>query len=324
MTDLRTRVPGQSLIEELLRQWDRGTIHVDQSSNGIVIDEEAESWYRGVLGERRVAALLDQLGEEWTVIHSLPIGERGSDIDHLVIGPPGVFTVNTKFSPGRSVWVAGTKINVERVPKPHIRNLLTEARRASNYLSEKSGMTVAVTGLLVFVDPSTVIIKEVAGGGEVDPPIRVLRDSELLGALNGRREYSDEQLRRIVDAAVRPTTWSQRGSDGWSLTGAESTSGANLAREFEALEQEVGPRLELPRGQVRSSATRPTALARSGRRPASTSRPRSTSSQSRNTRSRRKKPVWERLLTELVFPIASLALTAWILQQVFTSWIASK
>lgn len=50
MSDLRTRVPGQSLIEELLRQWDRGTIHVDGSTNGIVIDEEAEGWCRGVLG----------------------------------------------------------------------------------------------------------------------------------------------------------------------------------------------------------------------------------------------------------------------------------
>ena len=180
MTDLRTRVPGQSLIEELLRQWDRGTIHVDETTNGIVIDEEAESWYRGVLGERRVAAHLDRLDHEWTVIHSLPIGERGSDIDHLVIGPPGVFTVNTKFSPGRSVWVAGRNIKVEFTAKPYIVNSISEARRAANLLAEACGMTVPVTGLLVFVDPSKILIKERAGGGEADPTIRVVRDSEVL------------------------------------------------------------------------------------------------------------------------------------------------
>lgn len=324
MTDLRTRVPGQSLIEELLRQWDRGTIHVDQSTNGIVIDEEAESWYRGVLGERRVAALLDQLGEGWTVIHSLPIGERGSDIDHLVIGPPGVFTVNTKFSPGRSVWVAGRNLKVEYSAKPYVVNSISEARRAGNLLAQECGMTVPVTGLLVFVEPSKVLIKERAGGGEADPPIRVLRDTELLDAFYVRREFSDEQVQRIVAAAVRPSTWSQQGSDGWSLTGTEVTSGANLAREFEALEQEVGPRLELPRGQVRSAAARPAATARSGRRPASTPRQRSTSSRSRTSRSRKKKPVWERLLVEVLFPIASLALTAWILQQVLMNWVASQ
>lgn len=321
MSDLRTRVPGQSLIEELLRQWDRGTIHVDESTNGIVIDDEAEGWYRGVLGERRVAALLDQLGEGWTVIHSLPIGERGSDIDHLVIGPPGVFTVNTKFSPGRSVWVAGSKINVERVPKPHIRNLLTEARRASNYLSEKSGMTVAVTGLLVFVDPSTVIIKEAAGGGEVDPPIRVLRDSELLGALDGRREYSDEQLQRIVDAAVRPTTWSSSASDSWSLVGAESPSGAHLAREFEALEQEVGPRLELPRGQVRSVT--PRSPARTQSRPASSPRNRPTNSRSRKSRSRRKASLLERFIGGFVLPILGALLFYWVIQQALANYATS-
>jgi len=144
MSDLRERVPGHALIDELLHQWDLGTIHVDERSNGIVIDEEAEGWYRGVLGERRVAAILDQLSaaqaqSPWTVLHSVPVGRGESDIDHVVIGPPGVFTINTKFSPGKDVWVAGRGMYVGGAKQHYVVNALYEARRASTYLSRLRG-----------------------------------------------------------------------------------------------------------------------------------------------------------------------------------------
>ena len=98
--------------------------------------EEAEGWYRGVLGERRVAAILDQLSvaqpqSPWTVLHSVPVGRGESDIDHVVIGPPGVFTINTKFSPGKDVWVAGRGMYVGGAKQHYVVNALYEARRAS-------------------------------------------------------------------------------------------------------------------------------------------------------------------------------------------------
>lgn len=322
MSDLRTRVPGQSLIEELLRQWDRGTIHVDESTNGIVIDEEAEGWYRGVLGERRVAALLDQLGEGWTVIHSLPIGERGSDIDHLVIGPPGVFTINTKFSPGKEVWYAGRGMYVGGSKQHYILNALFEARRASTRLSQAAGLTVPVMGIIAFVNPARMTEKAPPGGGEDDPIIEVVRDSELLNEFNRRREYSDEQLLRIVDAAVRPSTWSASATDSWSLASAESASGAHLAREFEALEQEVGPRLELPRGQVRNVTPRSRPV-RTQRGPVSSPRNRPTTSRSRKSRSRRKASLLERFLGGIVLPILGALFFYWVIQQALANYAAS-
>ena len=38
---------------------------------------------------------ITQVGRKWHVIHSVP-SEKGADIDHVVIGPAGVFTLNTK------------------------------------------------------------------------------------------------------------------------------------------------------------------------------------------------------------------------------------
>jgi hypothetical protein len=40
---------------------------------------------------------------EWTVLHSVPVGTGSTDIDHIAIGPAGVFTLNTKYSPHPSV-----------------------------------------------------------------------------------------------------------------------------------------------------------------------------------------------------------------------------
>jgi hypothetical protein len=54
---------------------------------------------RGAQGEEHVGGLLDRLADgEWTVIHDATLG-RGN-IDHILIGPAGVFTVETKSHPG--------------------------------------------------------------------------------------------------------------------------------------------------------------------------------------------------------------------------------
>jgi Nuclease-related domain len=54
---------------------------------------------RGATGEEQVGGLLDDLaGEDWHVIHDASLG-RGN-VDHILIGPAGVFTVETKSHPG--------------------------------------------------------------------------------------------------------------------------------------------------------------------------------------------------------------------------------
>ncbi len=54
---------------------------------------------RGALAEEQVGGLLDQLPDDrWWVIHDATLG-RGN-VDHIVIGPPGVFTIETKSHPG--------------------------------------------------------------------------------------------------------------------------------------------------------------------------------------------------------------------------------
>ena len=54
---------------------------------------------RGASGEEHVGALLDEMTESgWEVIHDASLG-RGN-VDHILIGPAGVFTVETKSHGG--------------------------------------------------------------------------------------------------------------------------------------------------------------------------------------------------------------------------------
>jgi hypothetical protein len=61
------------------------------------------AWRIGADGEERVGtelARLIKLDPRWRVLHAVPAGDAGADIDHVVIGPGGIFTLNTKHHPG--------------------------------------------------------------------------------------------------------------------------------------------------------------------------------------------------------------------------------
>jgi len=302
MSDLRQRVPGHSLIDELLRQWDLGTIHLDGDS--VVIDDEARSWYRGVIGERRVASVLDKLGDGFTVLHSVPVGRFSTDIDHVVIGPAGVFTINTKYSPGKPVWVAGRGMYVDGHKQPYVLSSLQEARRASELLSRASGLTVPVIGVIAFVEPDRISVKARPGGDDGDPEIRVVDSNDLTRALYGRAIFSAEQTARIEDAATHPATWHQ--------SPTPSTLGAHITREFEALEAAVGPRLAEPVGRAAAPVRMPRASASRGRSGRASAPP------TYRSRSRRRptESALEKLLRGLVVPAAILIIGIAILNSI--------
>jgi hypothetical protein len=304
MSDLRERVPGQSLIQELLRRWDLGRIRIDPTSGKLVIDDEAVSWYRGVLGERYVASILDTLGDGYTVLHSVPVGRGTTDIDHVVISDAGVFTINTKYSPGKDVWVAGRGVVVGGFKQPYVRNSLAEAHRAAESLSKISGLTVPVTALIVFVNPAKLTRKATAGGGEYEPDIQVISDRELKGSLSGRPVFSSEQISRIVSAAVEPSTWHS--------SPAESAPGSHFAKEFEALEAELGKRLD---GPLKSAAAKNAKNAKQQSHTKTTW----TAQQARGHGSRKRKKSLKDEFVRLIAAFAALAVGYWIL----TSYLAS-
>ena len=59
--------------------------------------EQARAWQRGAHGERRTARLLDRLTRDgFVVFHDLAMPGSPANVDHLVIGPSGVFVIDSK------------------------------------------------------------------------------------------------------------------------------------------------------------------------------------------------------------------------------------
>jgi hypothetical protein len=170
---------------------------------GVHTDERA--WRIGADGEEKVAAQLARLAGKdprWRYLHAIPVGDNGSDIDHLVVGPGGVFSLNAKHHPGSRVWVGGNTLMVNGQHQPYIRNSRHEAARATNLLTAACGFPVFVTGLVVPVGADDVTIKT--------PPrdVHVVNRMRLGRWLRDRPTVLTEaQIEAIFDAARRSTTW---------------------------------------------------------------------------------------------------------------------
>lgn len=166
-------------------------------------DERA--WRIGADGEQAVAEQLGRLGAEWRVLHAVRVGERGADIDHVVVGPTGVFTVNSKNHPKASVWVGGDTVMVNGRRVPYVRNSRFEAKRASRMLAEHVGFPVPVIGLVAVVGARrgfTVRAQPADGAVAVVPRRGIGRFLKAQPPRLGLREID-----AIHEVARRSSTW---------------------------------------------------------------------------------------------------------------------
>ncbi|TFC44681.1 NERD domain-containing protein [Cryobacterium sp. TMT1-21] len=152
---------ARSVIEELLRQQS-----TTPARNGFSrlfgyspLGDDSVSWYLGAKGELEVGGILATLPPDWTAFHALPIGKKGADIDHLVIGPGGLFTLNTKNHSGKGVWVAGRTLMVSGHRVPHIRNAEHEADRVTKLLRERMPRLAAAQPVIALVNPKSLTVK---------------------------------------------------------------------------------------------------------------------------------------------------------------------
>jgi hypothetical protein len=98
--DLAARVPGQGVRAnaeaELAAMKQRSRVGTFLARTFDVHTDE-RAWRVGAEGEENVGAKLAKLEQRgWHVLHSIPVRESGTDIDHLLIGPGGVYTIKPR------------------------------------------------------------------------------------------------------------------------------------------------------------------------------------------------------------------------------------
>ena len=54
------------------------------------------------------------------MLDAVPVGTGSTDIDHVLVGPGGVFTINTKHHLGQPVWVARRTLMVAGEDAPSL------------------------------------------------------------------------------------------------------------------------------------------------------------------------------------------------------------
>lgn len=148
-------IPAQALVHRADAEWqafreDRPVL----SRIAKIVGAETldQSWRKGAAGEREVTRRLERLtADGWRVLHSVPVGKRGADIDHIVIGPPGVYCLNTKNHPDKNVWVGDRMIMVNGNKTDYLRNSRFEAERASKILTEATGWKIDVRPVVVIM-----------------------------------------------------------------------------------------------------------------------------------------------------------------------------
>jgi hypothetical protein len=138
-----------------------------------------ERYDRGAQGEEYVGSILEELrADGWLVIHDAEL-ER-SNVDHIVLGPGGLFTIETKSNPG--------PISVQRLHGRLIRQVHLQQQRVEKLID------APVEPLLVY------------SRARVDRPgrrrkgIRVLEAAMLPGFLEEHpRALTDERLAELSE-----------------------------------------------------------------------------------------------------------------------------
>lgn len=160
--------------------------------------------YHAAVGEIQVGDALDRLGDDWVVTHALPVGAGNIDIDHLVIGPGGVYVVNTRNHTGQAVWASQRTFMVAGIRYPHVRNMEYEMGRVERLLSAAVEHPVEVSGILAIVSPKNLTVRQ------EHRDVAIVSSGSLVSWLRGRREVlARDAVQEIGSAALLDSTWHQ-------------------------------------------------------------------------------------------------------------------
>jgi hypothetical protein len=210
---LRRRSAGFSLVQECLRVQDSAPRRsvLERAFGADPIVSRARTAYRGALGEVAVAAMLTELGPGWFVAHEVPVGVAGTNVHHVLIGPPGVFTICLHNHTGCEVWVRSQGFTAGLQNHSHIRDAECAADRASMLLSDAVGFPVNVIPCVIVLDSRSLTIakpprrvalltpRQLSGWLSQLPPVLSPHEVALLGMYSEERSTWREQPCGQVD-----------------------------------------------------------------------------------------------------------------------------
>jgi hypothetical protein len=164
------------------------------------------AWRRGARGERATARRLRRLQRAgWTVFHDVALQGSRANLDHLLIGPGGVFLVDSKFYRGRirigrdgALWYG--------------RHPLGDMLRAVQWEAGRATRALAAPGITV--EPLVCAHRGQLPWGQLQGLVPILTPTQLLARLASLPPWlSGDQVAQLTRQAMgrlRPATSSNR------------------------------------------------------------------------------------------------------------------
>lgn len=136
----------------------------------------------------------------WRVLHGVPVGRSGREIDHIVIGPPGLFLVDSRRH-DELVTATAAAVFMGRRRTRYAEIARDEAEQAARLLSAVVTRSVPVTPLIAVVGAPVTVRGRPCG-------VTVLRADRLVDWLATQPpRYPDEIVLKLFTIARRSTTW---------------------------------------------------------------------------------------------------------------------
>ncbi|MEN6553689.1 MAG: nuclease-related domain-containing protein [Methanobacterium sp.] len=173
---------------------------------GLIISEYGWSkrriWSKGAKGEKIVAKKLKKLPEKYTAIRDVKIPNYGGDFDHLVVGPTGIYIIETKnykptYIPGEDCWYHTSGRVAQLNPAKQVK---LQVSKLNNFLEPKLGKKVSKKVIFPVISPinHNLIFKNDIKSYEIVYP------EDLVHYISHRRKIlNSNEINEIINILIR-------------------------------------------------------------------------------------------------------------------------
>jgi hypothetical protein len=159
-------------------------------------------WSKGAKGEKIVAKKLKKLPKKYTAIRDVKIPNLGGDIDHVVVGPTGIYVIETKnykptYIPDEDCWYH-TSGRVS--PLNPAKQVKLQASKLNDFLVRKLGKKLSKTTINPVISPinHNLIIKNDIKSYEIVYP------EDLVSYLSHQKKIlSSKEVKEIINILTR-------------------------------------------------------------------------------------------------------------------------
>jgi len=165
------------------------------------------TWNIGAQGEEKVAEYLSHLDGSYSVINDVVLPGMKGNIDHVIIGPEGVFVIETKNQNGliRCDGDSWIRQKIGRRGTPYFGDIGSPSKQVKrnamllkSFIQDRFGTSPYVNGLVVFTSENAVL-------KIINPTVTVLRPQEIEDFLKNYRSKTPQVMKpEELETIIKP------------------------------------------------------------------------------------------------------------------------